>query len=145
MKKMKLTYIDVRKSCIIIYLWNDEGSDSLYNQINDKCLFTTCANTFIGSRARGEFSSDSDYDLLIITQDTFDPRTKMNWESKIRKALVNELSLPFDVIIQSKKEVSEKKDLYGHIVYYAMKEAVEIWGTMKEIILSNGLKKQNTI
>jgi predicted nucleotidyltransferase len=79
-----------------------------------------------GSRARGESSIDSDYDLLVITQETFAPRTKMNWESKIRKALVNELNMPFDVIIQSKKEVSEKKDLSGHIVYYAMKEAVEI-------------------
>jgi len=79
-----------------------------------------------GSRARGEFSEDSDYDLLIITQETFDPRTKMNWESKIRKALVNTLNMPFDIIIQSKKEVSEKKKLSGHIVYYAMKEAVEI-------------------
>jgi predicted nucleotidyltransferase len=79
-----------------------------------------------GSRARGEFSSDSDYDLLIVTNETFAPRVKMNWESKIRKALVNKLNLPFDIIIQSKKEVSEKKDLSGHIVYYAMKEAVEI-------------------
>jgi predicted RNA-binding protein len=50
----------------------------------------------------------------------------MNWESKIREALVNELNLPFDVIIQSKKEVSKKKNLSGHIVYYAMKEAIEI-------------------
>ena len=50
----------------------------------------------------------------------------MNWESKIRKALVNTLNMPFDIIIQSKKEVSEKKKLSGHIVYYAMKEAVEI-------------------
>jgi len=79
-----------------------------------------------GSRARGEFSEDSDYDLLIITQKTFDPRTKMNWESKIRKALINTLNMPFDVIVQSKKEVSVKKNLSGHIVYYAMKEAVEI-------------------
>jgi predicted nucleotidyltransferase len=79
-----------------------------------------------GSRARGEFSSDSDYDLLIVTNETFAPRVKMNWESKIRKALVNKLNLPFDVIIQSKKEVAQKKDLLGHIVYYAMKEAVEI-------------------
>ncbi len=79
-----------------------------------------------GSRARGESSIDSDYDLLVITQETFAPRTKMDWESKIRKALVNEFSMPFDVIIQSKKEVSEKKNLSGHIVYYAMKEAVEI-------------------
>lgn len=79
-----------------------------------------------GSRARGESTIDSDYDLLVITQETFAPRTKMNWESKIRKALVNELNLPFDVIIQSKKEISEKKNLSGHIVYYAIKEAVEI-------------------
>jgi len=79
-----------------------------------------------GSRARGESTIDSDYDLLVVTQETFAPRTKMNWESKIRKALVNELNLPFDVIIQSKKEVSEKKNLSGHIVYYAIKEAVEI-------------------
>ena len=79
-----------------------------------------------GSRARGEFSIDSDYDLLIITNETFAPRTKMNWESKIRKALINKLNKPFDVIIQSKKELLEKKDLSGHIVYYAMKEAVEI-------------------
>ncbi len=79
-----------------------------------------------GSRARGESTVDSDYDLLVITQETLAPRVKMNWESKIRKALVNELNLPFDVIIQSKKEVSEKKNLSGHIVYYAMKEAVEI-------------------
>ena len=79
-----------------------------------------------GSRARGEFSLDSDYDLLIITNETFEKKKKMNWESKIRKALVNKLNLPFDVIIQSKKEVSEKKNLSGHIVYYAMREAVEI-------------------
>jgi hypothetical protein len=50
----------------------------------------------------------------------------MNCESKIRKALINALNMPFDVIIQSEKEVSEKKNLSGHIVYYAMKEAVEI-------------------
>lgn len=79
-----------------------------------------------GSQARGGSTIDSDYDLLIVTQETFAPRTKMNWESKIRKALVNELNLPFDVIIQSKREVSEKRKLFGHIVYYAMKEAVEI-------------------
>ena len=79
-----------------------------------------------GSRARGESTIDSDYDLLVITRETYAPRVKMNWEIKIRKALVNELNLPFDVIIQSEKEVSQKKNLSGHIVYYAMKEAVEI-------------------
>ncbi len=79
-----------------------------------------------GSRAREEFSKDSDYDLLIVTRETFAPRVKMNLESKIRKALVNALNMPFDIIIQSKKEVAEKKKLPGHIVHYAMKDAIKI-------------------
>lgn len=79
-----------------------------------------------GSRARGEADKHSDYDLLIVTNDTFTPRVKMDWENKIRKALVYALKAPFDVIVESENEVTEKKDLTGHIVHYAMKEAVEI-------------------
>lgn len=79
-----------------------------------------------GSRAKGNEHAESDYDLLIITADTYDPREKMAWENKIRKALVYSLDLPFDVIMQSKSEVKEKRELTGHIVYYAMKEAMEL-------------------
>jgi predicted nucleotidyltransferase len=79
-----------------------------------------------GSRVRGEAHSESDYDLLIVTSDTFAPRIKMSWENKIRKALVYSLNLPFDIILQSQNEIDEKRKLTGHIVYYAMKEAVEI-------------------
>ena len=79
-----------------------------------------------GSRARGEANNQSDYDLLIVTPDTLAPRVKMNWENKIRKALVYSLNLPFDVILQSQSEIDEKRNLAGHIVHYAMKEAVEI-------------------
>jgi predicted nucleotidyltransferase len=79
-----------------------------------------------GSRARGEADDESDYDLLVVTPDTYAPRVKMNWESKIRKALVNSLNVPFDVILQSQNEVDEKRNLTGHIVRYAMKEAVEL-------------------
>jgi len=79
-----------------------------------------------GSRASGKEHDESDYDLLIITAATFAPREKMVWENKIRKALVYSLDMPFDVIMQSQSEVNEKKQLTGHIVYYAMKEAVEL-------------------
>jgi predicted nucleotidyltransferase len=79
-----------------------------------------------GSRATGKADKESDYDLLVVTSDTFEPRVKMSWESKIRKALVYSLKAPFDVILESEKEVNEKKNLTGHIVYYAMKEAVEL-------------------
>ena len=79
-----------------------------------------------GSRARGDYDRHSDYDLLIVTSDTFAPRVKMDWENKIRKALVFAFKAPFDVIVESEKEVTEKKNLTGHIVNYAMKEAVEL-------------------
>ena len=79
-----------------------------------------------GSRATGNEHAQSDYDLLIITADTYEPREKMAWENRIRKALVYSLNLPFDVMVQSKSEVNEKKNLTGHIVYYAMKEAVAL-------------------
>lgn len=79
-----------------------------------------------GSRARGHETKDSDYDLLIVTRDTFAPRIKMDWESKIRKALVHALKVPFDVILASTKEVDEKKNLTGHIVQYAIREGIEI-------------------
>jgi len=124
---MKLKRISFRKFCIINYIcetMKDQIHHTIKSMVN---YFLPNAQVLLfGSRARGESSIDSDYDLLVITQETFAPRTKMNWESKIRKALVNELNMPFDVIIQSEKEVSQKKNLSGHIVYYAMKEAVEI-------------------
>jgi predicted nucleotidyltransferase len=79
-----------------------------------------------GSRARGQETKDSDYDLLIVTNDTFAPRVKMDWESKIRKTLVAALKAPFDVIVASQNEVDEKKNLTGHIIQYAVREGVEI-------------------
>ena len=50
----------------------------------------------------------------------------MDWENKIRKALVHTLKAPFDVIVESETEVKEKRELTGHIVQFAMKEAMEI-------------------
>jgi len=79
-----------------------------------------------GSRARGNETSNSDYDLLVITQESYAPREKVNWESKISKALVNLLRAPFDVILQSNEEINLRRNSKGHIVYYALKDAVEL-------------------
>jgi len=80
--------------------------------------------------------------LLIVTTDTLAPRVKMNWENKIRKALVYSLNVPFDVILQSQNEIDEKRNLSGHIVHYAMKEAVENMTEAEIKHLKQGLKKQ---
>ena len=79
-----------------------------------------------GSRARGNDTKYSDYDILVITQQAYAPREKINLESKISKALVNLLRAPFDVILQSDEEINLRKNSKGHIVYYAMKDAVKL-------------------
>jgi predicted nucleotidyltransferase len=79
-----------------------------------------------GSRARRESHQDGDYDLLVVTEETYAPKEKMNWESKIRKALVWSLHAPFDVILQSKNEVDRYKNSKGYIIYYALKDAVRL-------------------
>ncbi len=79
-----------------------------------------------GSRARENDTKYSDYDILVITQQAYAPREKINWESKISKALVNLLRAPFDVILQSDEEINLRKNSKGHIVYYAMKDAVKL-------------------
>ncbi|MCK9403289.1 MAG: nucleotidyltransferase domain-containing protein [Chitinophagaceae bacterium] len=79
-----------------------------------------------GSRARGNDTKYSDYDVLVITQQAFAPGEKINWESKISKTLVNLLRAPFDVILQSNEEINLRKNSKGHIIYYALKDAVEL-------------------
>jgi len=79
-----------------------------------------------GSRAKGQNTERSDYDLLIITQRTYEPRENMHWESKISKALIASLRAPFDVIVQSNEDIALKGNSKGSILYYALKDAVEL-------------------
>src|SRR5699024_11391521 len=57
-----------------------------------------------GSQARGEAGKDSDYDLLIISDRVAALKGKMDYESKINKALVWSLDKPFDVLVKSRSE-----------------------------------------
>lgn len=77
-----------------------------------------------GSMARGDFNADSDYDVLVITKETYSLREKSNWRGKLHKALVHALREPVDVLINSEEEVSTKEKLPGHIVRWAVKEGV---------------------
>ena len=78
-----------------------------------------------GSRARNENSEDSDYDLMIITKDTYDNKELRLIKSKIRKKLAKE-RIPVDLIIQSKSEVETNKNIIGHIVRQVLKEGVPL-------------------
>jgi predicted nucleotidyltransferase len=66
-----------------------------------------------GSRARGDFSPHSDYDILIVS------KKKLRIKEKIKLYNV-------DIIIKSSDEVNYYKNKIGHIVRSALKEGILI-------------------
>jgi predicted nucleotidyltransferase len=76
-----------------------------------------------GSRARKDERSDSDYDILLITNTSLTPKEKLPLRTKIRKALLLD-GIRSDILIQSKSEVDQKKNLPGHIVRRILIEAI---------------------
>jgi predicted nucleotidyltransferase len=79
-----------------------------------------------GSRAKNTMNENSDYDLLIVVNNELTLNEKMQLESKIDKALVWSLDVPFDVILKDIREIERFKSVKGHIIYYALKEAIVI-------------------
>jgi len=74
-----------------------------------------------GSRARQDFTSLSDYDVLIITEKPFEIYKKMSISKNIRQYLARS-GLDVDIIIKSENEVNILKDKPGSIVHNALKE-----------------------
>jgi len=88
-------------------------------------FFPTCVVLLFGSRARKDFSEDSDYDFIIITENDYSIVEKRNYKAKIRKLLAQH-KIPADILIQSNKEVEIKKQITGHIVKQAINEGIQI-------------------
>lgn len=79
-----------------------------------------------GSRARGEQSSFSDYDLLIITSQTFSPKEKIKLNTLLNHAINKALNIPVDLLINSEEEVREKQILPGHVIRTAIREGIAL-------------------
>ena len=78
-----------------------------------------------GSRAKGEFSEVSDYDILIIVQKNLAIEEKMRLLVRLRKELAKK-GIDADIIIKSKDEVEYYKDKIGSVVRTALKEGVAL-------------------
>ena len=76
-----------------------------------------------GSRARREATSDSDFDVLVVTSLDLSPKQKLPLKTNIRKDLLTE-GIRSDILIQSKKEVKKKRKLPGHIIKNILNEAI---------------------
>ncbi len=76
-----------------------------------------------GSRARGDWRKDSDWDILIVVNKELTRDEKIEFSHLIRKKLAEEL-IPCDVLIKSEKEVEERKKVIGSIIRTAIKEGI---------------------
>jgi len=88
-------------------------------------LFPNCKVILFGSRARQDNMHDSDYDILLIIDQTLKPEDKLPYCTQIRKYLLN-YGVFSDILIQSDKEIEIKKQLTGHIIKTIMNEGKAI-------------------
>ena len=77
-----------------------------------------------GSRARGEHDRFSDYDLLVITSQTFSPKEKISWSTRLDRAIIEAVQIPVDLLLSSEEEVLEQQKLPGHIIRSAIREGI---------------------
>jgi predicted nucleotidyltransferase len=78
-----------------------------------------------GSRARGDFSSSSDYDILIILKKKLGMKDKIKLFTNLRRLLAKQ-RYNVDVVIKSADEANYYKNKVGHIVRNALKEGIAI-------------------
>ena len=79
--------------------------------------------TLFGSRARADADIDSDYDFFVITNKMMSPKENLSLKTSIRKKLLQS-GIRTDILIQSKKDISIKRNLPGHIIRNILKEAI---------------------
>ena len=88
-----------------------------------KIHLTDAEVRLFGSRARYDSDNDSDYDILIITDQLLSPKEKFPLKTSIRKELLKS-GIRTDILIQSKKDIAVKKNLPGHIIKRILNEAI---------------------
>jgi len=78
-----------------------------------------------GSRARGDYSEKSDYDILIVMKNNLTIREKMELSSLLRKKLAKE-GIDADLVIKSKEELNYYRTKIGSVVREVLKEGTRL-------------------
>jgi len=78
-----------------------------------------------GSRARGDFEKQSDWDVIVVIKNNLSIKEKMFYSKKIRESLA-QVRVDCDVIIKSEEEIEQYKEMIGSVVREALKEGISI-------------------
>lgn len=78
-----------------------------------------------GSRAKGNYNKDSDWDFYIIVDKEINFPEKRKIIRSIKRRLINH-NIPNDILIHSLSTVNERKNDVGYLTYYILKEGIDI-------------------
>lgn len=78
-----------------------------------------------GSRARGDFKEDSDWDFLVVVDKTLSFHEKWDIIDEIKKRLAKDF-IPNDIIIKSLQEIEEEGEDVGKITYEILREGIPL-------------------
>jgi len=79
-----------------------------------------------GSRARGDYREESDWDILIVTRKRLDKNVKNRFVLEIRREIVWKLEDPIDVIVADRNKYNEYEQVYGSVIGQAASEGVAV-------------------
>ena len=79
-----------------------------------------------GSRARGDYREDSDYDILVVVKERLDWRLRRELSLRIRRRLYRILEKPLDLVIEDEETFSKRSRLLGSLEEIVAREGVVV-------------------
>ncbi|MEM5830456.1 MAG: nucleotidyltransferase domain-containing protein, partial [Candidatus Aenigmatarchaeota archaeon] len=79
-----------------------------------------------GSRARGDYKEDSDYDLLIVTKEKLETKRILSLSSEIEDKIIETFDKPADIIVISKEEFEKYKNWKSLVIGVAAEEGINL-------------------
>ena len=78
-----------------------------------------------GSRARGNFREDSDWDVLVVLSESVPRKTELEAYKLIHRELLFK-GIKADILFISKGDLEKVKEDKGFIYHYALREGVRV-------------------
>jgi hypothetical protein len=88
-----------------------------------KSILPDCRIILFGSKAKGNFDGQSDYDILVVTKKNLSIKEKRYYAGLIQKRLA---IIPLDVIVQTEVDVLRHLRRIESVVKEAIEEGVVI-------------------
>ncbi|WP_297506095.1 nucleotidyltransferase domain-containing protein [Thermococcus sp.] len=78
-----------------------------------------------GSRARGDFRKDSDWDVLVVLSEPVSRKTELEAYKLIHRELLFK-GVKADILFISKGELEKVKEDRGFVYYYALRDGLRV-------------------